>query len=70
MVESTGFQEVYFHRLSSDGQTVEETIKLDDFERKIDLDQWYAVDGKGCLVDRISFDRNRLDVFLKPISTN
>ena len=64
-----GFQEVYFHLLDTSGANIEESIKLNNFHKKVELDEWFAVEGRACLVQRITFDHDRLDVVLKPVNT-
>jgi hypothetical protein len=66
---TAGFKQVYFHLLDTTGKDVHQTIEVDNFNKKVALDEWFAVEGQACLVQRIAFDHSRLDVFLKPMQT-
>ena len=64
-----GQKDVYFHLLHENGKEVKKTIHADQkaAEKKFALEERSRMDGKGGLVERIAFSKDRIDVFLKSI---
>ena len=62
-------KDIYFHLLKAGGNEIEETIHADRRadEKRFELEGWYTVEGKACLVQRIAFDKNRVDIYLQQV---
>lgn len=60
---------VYFHFAVTNGTTVH-TIQLDDFKKDVSIDEWYKIDDAPYTVHRITIEKDRVDIYLKPLSVS